>query len=144
MMADRSTFEMVHGKNVLTDRNPAETTTDGVIDIAALEALRSLDDGASLVNDVVGTFLKHAANLVEEFAHAESVGDGAAMLRIAHTLKSGSANVGAVRFSALCASLEKHLRAGKPCAASDVELLRKEQLVAGQELQKAVSQQFSQ
>ena len=111
--------------------------------MAPLEALRSLDDGASLVIDVVGIFLSHAANLVAEFAHAESVADGAAMLRIAHTLKSGSANVGAVRLSALCASLEARLRAGKPCTASDVEQLRQEQLAADQGLRKAVNQRFA-
>ena len=85
------------------------------IDVTALHALKELGGGDELVAEIVKTYLAHASSLVREFADSESIADAEAMLRIAHTLKSSSANVGAMRLSAMCAEMEASARAGRPC-----------------------------
>jgi len=82
--------------------------TTAEIDQSVLEGLRALggSDGAALLRDVVDAYLKTSAALVEEMRLALAGSDAASFTRAAHTLKSASANVGAVSVSQLARRLE--------------------------------------
>lgn len=71
-------------------------------------------DAPEVVVDLLDTYLEESAGLIETVASAYAAGDLATMLRPAHSLKSSSASVGAMRLSRLCADLENHLRGHLP------------------------------
>lgn len=85
---------------------------DAVLDPAAIARLRELDPTgqARLVERVVQAYLGSAERLQGQFADARARGDAAGIRMVAHTLKSSSASVGAVAFSATCARLEAAAR----------------------------------
>ena len=91
-----------------------------VLDPDKLGELRALDpDGqANLVSRVLTTYQTSLAKLVEQLrvAHAEQAWDQVS--RVAHTLKSSSASIGALALSALCADIERLLRAGDNAGAA--------------------------
>jgi HPt (histidine-containing phosphotransfer) domain-containing protein len=62
--------------------------------------------------DLLDTYLDESAGLIGVLQSAKADGREAEMLRPAHSLKSSSASVGAMRLSALCAALEEYLRQG--------------------------------
>ena len=75
------------------------------------------------VNRPFALFVEDAAQLVGKIETALSAGDARMLERCAHTLKSSSASLGAVRLSALCFELEK---CGRSLALEDaVELFGK-------------------
>ena len=90
-----------------------------VLDAACMAELRALDpDGkAQLVKRVLATYQASLAKLVEQLrvARADSAWDQVS--RVAHTLKSSSASIGALALSALCADIERLLRAGDRTSA---------------------------
>jgi HPt (histidine-containing phosphotransfer) domain-containing protein len=67
-------------------------------------------DAPEVVVDLLDTFLDESVKLVNTIVDAHAAGDQATMLRPAHSLKSSSASVGAIRLSLLCADLESYLR----------------------------------
>lgn len=71
-------------------------------------------DAPEVVVDLLDTYLEESAGLIEMVVTAYAAGDMATMLRPAHSLKSSSASVGAMRLSRLCADLENHLRGQMP------------------------------
>lgn len=87
---------------------PLESRTSS-LDPAPIAALRSLDpDGKrDLIQRAVIKFLDYSDNLVARLAHAVTLGDGDEVSRLAHSLKSSSANLGAADLAARCAELEK-------------------------------------
>ena len=91
-----------------------------MLDAAAMAELQALDpDGkAQLVKRVLVTYQASLAKLVEQLrvAHAEQAWDQVS--RVAHTLKSSSASIGALALSALCADIERLLRAGDNAGAA--------------------------
>jgi len=90
-----------------------------VLDEACMAELRALDpDGkAQLVRRVLATYRDSLARLVAQMrqAHADAAWEQAA--RVAHTLKSSSASVGALALSSVCADIERLLRAGDSAGA---------------------------
>jgi HPt (histidine-containing phosphotransfer) domain-containing protein len=87
-------------------------------------ALRELDEGGEddLFTELVALFVEDAERLVGELQAALAEGDAHRLERCAHTLKSSSASLGAVRLSAICFELEKR---GRAQALDDVaELVR--------------------
>lgn len=70
-------------------------------------------DVPDVLIDLLDTYLEESANLVGMLQTAKTRGSEAEMLRPAHSLKSSSASVGAMRLSALCAALEDYLRGGQ-------------------------------
>lgn len=90
-----------------------------VLDAACMAELRALDpDGkAQLVKRVLATYQASMVKLVAQLrvARAELAWDHVS--RVAHTLKSSSASIGALALSALCADIERLLRAGDSAAA---------------------------
>ena len=85
-----------------------------VLDAQALARLHELDPGgkAGLVARVLATYARSLSSLLEQFAAARTAGDAQAQRHVAHTLKSSSASVGALKFSELCADTERRLREG--------------------------------
>lgn len=90
--------------------------TDGPISAQEFASLIEMigEDAPEVVVDLLDTYLDESVTLVSIMAEANAVGDKAIMLRPAHSLKSSSASVGAIRLSRLCADLESHLRGSGP------------------------------
>lgn len=84
------------------------------LDAQALQRLRELDpDGRhGVVQRVLQTFDASMERQMQLAAEARDRGDAAAVGAIAHMLKSSSASVGALAFSARCAQIERAVRGG--------------------------------
>ena len=87
---------------------PLPDAPSGVIEPAALANLRSLDPtGASrLLERVLVAFETLLARLGPQLDAARASGDAETVKHVAHTLKSSSASVGAIKLSRLCAEME--------------------------------------
>lgn len=94
---------------------PARARFDPVLDAAALARLTELDPTgqAQLVERVLRAFQTSAARLVPQLEAAHAVGDHASTRLVAHTLKSSSASIGALRLSRVCAHVEALVRQGE-------------------------------
>ncbi len=79
------------------------------IDPKALDAIRAIEQQGKpdLLVKVINIYLENSLQLLEALRRAASQGDAENVKRQAHSLKSSSANVGALRLSALCKDLEK-------------------------------------
>jgi HPt (histidine-containing phosphotransfer) domain-containing protein len=116
MVEDTATQDvMVELNNSGSDR----TTGGPVLDAAAMAELRALDpDGkAQLVKRVLATYQGSLARLVGQLAQARTDRAWDQVSRVAHTLKSSSASIGALGLSAVCAEIERLLRAGDSAGA---------------------------
>jgi HPt (histidine-containing phosphotransfer) domain-containing protein len=82
------------------------------IDRSVLCGLQDLqvEGGPSLVKRVVDAYLTDSEPLISQLKEALSVNDGEALQRSAHSLKSSSANVGALRLSEISRELEMNCR----------------------------------
>ena len=91
----------------------------GHVDDAVIESLRALErNGATaLVERVVAAYLDHGPAQLAAAREAVTSGEAGGLLRAVHTLKSSSANVGALRLSGMCRELEAAARGGFPPAA---------------------------
>jgi CheY-like chemotaxis protein len=87
-----------------------------LLDEKALNAIRALqsDSLPDLVVQIVDLYLEDAPILMNNIVEALEAGDVEPIYRAAHTLKSSSANVGAISLAALCQELESGARSGKP------------------------------
>ncbi len=74
----------------------AESTIQGLLAI-----------GSDLIVDLVDLYLKDAAERIQVTVEAFDSADPAAVGRATHALKSASANLGALNFSAVCGELER-------------------------------------
>jgi CheY-like chemotaxis protein len=83
----------------------------GLLDQEALATLRQLRPG--LLRRVVDAWLEQSPALYRDVELAARSADGALLYRAAHSLKNGSANVGARQLSELCAELEQRGRHGQ-------------------------------
>ncbi len=88
------------------------------IDMKTLESMRPLQrqGQTDVVTRVVRLYLANAPATFQELQTAADKGDTATVFRLAHSLKSSSAMVGALRLSELCKTLEARAReaAGGP------------------------------
>ncbi len=91
------------------------------IDMTAIELIRDMERrGATrLLERLVATYISTAARLVAQAAYALKAGDVASLQHATHTLKSSSANLGAVELSRRFAVLEGHARTGALSAARE-------------------------
>jgi HPt (histidine-containing phosphotransfer) domain-containing protein len=71
-------------------------------------------DMPDVLVDLLDTYLDESAGLVGVITDGARKGDFSSILRPAHSLKSSSASMGAIRLSKLCADLESHLRGSLP------------------------------
>jgi HPt (histidine-containing phosphotransfer) domain-containing protein len=83
-----------------------------VFDLPTLHKLAALDPSGQnqLLGRVLRAFEQSLQRLGAEIEQARRAGDGQAARLAAHTLKSSSASVGALRLSRLCLALERALR----------------------------------
>jgi PAS domain S-box-containing protein len=88
-----------------------------LLDSAALDNIRALDDDGTVVAEVIQAYLDEAPAQLRSLHGALRTGDGAALARAAHALKSASFNVGAVRMGETCRDLERMGKAGDLAAA---------------------------
>ena len=94
-------------------RQAASTTcTDDLLDAQALQRLRDLDpSGANrLLERVVQAFASSTGRLLPQLDEAMAAGDLHGIRHVAHTLKSSSASIGALKLAALCAEVEAMIR----------------------------------
>jgi len=61
---------------------------------------------------VLATYTRSLERLLEQLRQSREASDLQAQRHVAHTLKSSSASVGALKLSALCADIESRLRDG--------------------------------
>jgi len=96
----------------------AEETGAPPIDRTVLERIRMLEgpDRQGLVEKVVSLYLSDSLKHMERIRNSAEAGDREALRRAAHTLKSSSANVGAMRVSETCRRIEAETAEGTPSA----------------------------
>jgi HPt (histidine-containing phosphotransfer) domain-containing protein len=95
-----------------------------VLDEAVLDELRAATgDDEAFIADLIETYIAEGATNVDGMVAAAAAGDPAAIVRPAHTLKSSSASVGAMRLSAICREIEEAGREARSDGlVEDVEL----------------------
>ncbi len=92
-----------------------------VLDTMALENLQAMSSGdADFLTALINTFLEDAPQLLADMREAAETGDAAALRIAAHSLKSNSAEFGALALSALCKDLEMQAKAGDLTGAVDM------------------------
>ncbi|HEY8170666.1 MAG TPA: Hpt domain-containing protein [Candidatus Limnocylindria bacterium] len=83
------------------------------LDRAALDDLLAMAGGdASLLVELLDSFIADADQYATELDAAIAAGDDAALVRPAHSLKSNAMNVGATRLAELSRALELDARGG--------------------------------
>jgi signal transduction histidine kinase/CheY-like chemotaxis protein/HPt (histidine-containing phosphotransfer) domain-containing protein len=92
--------------------------TSGAIDATILSDL--LDTMGSEFGDLVRVYLEDAPQRIAAIETAAGVGDAAAQVAPAHTLKSSSANIGAAALSELARGIEHTARAGVPTGPAEI------------------------
>ena len=99
--------------------------SDEPIDRAAFANLVEMTGGEmEFVDELVDTFLEDGARQVDALQAAVAGSDVAAMVRPAHSLKSGSLNVGAMHLGGRCRELEEAARGGEvPDAARRIDAI---------------------
>ncbi|TME12500.1 MAG: Hpt domain-containing protein [Chloroflexi bacterium] len=97
-----------------------------VLDDAVLDELRDATGGdEEFIVDLVETYATEGAANLDGILAAAAAGDPASIVRPAHTLKSSSASLGAMRLSAIARTIEEAGRAGvSDGLAADAELAR--------------------
>jgi TMAO reductase system sensor TorS len=92
----------------------AEDPPTASLDASVLETIRALDrqGTAEILKNVIDIFFRETPPLLQSLHQAASQGDAAALQRTAHSLKSGSDNLGARRLAELCRELEASARSG--------------------------------
>ena len=80
----------------------------GVLDLAAIERIRAMERrGAErLLERLIETYLTSSERLMAEAEAALGRADATALRQAAHTLKSSSANLGAIELASRCAGIE--------------------------------------
>jgi two-component system, sensor histidine kinase and response regulator len=97
---------------------PLQSDDDTLLDQAALDNIRAIDDGdGSVIREVIEMYLAEAPEHLTKLHAALERSDGAALGRVAHALKSASFNVGAMRLGETCRELERIGKAGELAAA---------------------------
>jgi HPt (histidine-containing phosphotransfer) domain-containing protein len=91
-------------------------TTDGalVLDPGVIAELRAATgDDDAFISELIESYLAEGQANVDSLSAAAAHSDLALFTRAAHTLKSTSATVGAMRLSELCRGLEESARNGR-------------------------------
>jgi signal transduction histidine kinase/CheY-like chemotaxis protein/HPt (histidine-containing phosphotransfer) domain-containing protein len=107
----------------------APESTASSIDLQTLDQLgtRLGTQTSGKLSELIGVFLQHTEAFFEPLERAAVQHDRETLLYIAHTLKSSSANLGAVRLSQLCRALEEACHAqNTPLATERARLVADE------------------
>ncbi|WP_052162116.1 response regulator [Aquabacterium sp. NJ1] len=93
---------------------PASAVADhsDLFDAEALRRLRELDPRGDnrLIERVAKAFETSVGRLLPQLDEAFKMNDSAAIMHVAHTLKSSSASIGALKLSQMCAEIETMIR----------------------------------
>ncbi|MHC1653354.1 ATP-binding protein [Stenotrophomonas maltophilia] len=89
---------------------PPSVAPQPVLDRAVLDELRAVIGEAA--NQIISVFLEDTPALVQELQQAAQAGDETRLLAVAHSLKSSSANVGALSLSTVARRIEHEARSG--------------------------------
>ncbi|MCZ6874761.1 MAG: response regulator, partial [bacterium] len=90
---------------------PVCAKPSAAIDPTVLDALRELPTGAEIVAKILRTYLSTTPSLLDNLWDAIKHDDASSIRQAAHSFKSASGNVGAVRLATLCKALETMGRA---------------------------------
>ncbi len=92
------------------------------VDPAALNELKAFQDEGDddIVAELIGIFLDDCPGRLESIRHGVENDDAAEIASAAHALKSSSAQLGALRMSAICQMLESDGKAGKTDNAAEL------------------------
>ena len=104
--------------SVMPARPPAATMRMTALDAVIITDL--LDTMGSEFGDLVRVYLEDAPQRLRDIESAAETGDAAAQIAPAHTLKSSSANIGAMALSELSRSIEHAARAGIPTGPAEL------------------------
>ncbi|MFN7087450.1 MAG: ATP-binding protein [Burkholderiales bacterium] len=91
-----------------------------VLDSRVIANIRDLGgaDGSGFLGELIGAYFRSADELLSNMRQALAAGAARELQRAAHTLKSSSANLGAMSLHDLCLKLEKDTAAGIPAQAA--------------------------
>ncbi len=86
-----------------------------VLDLAMLSGLKALDtpENPGFMEKIVGIFVKDTPAILDKMKEARGKGDMQTLHRLAHSLKSSSASLGAMLLSELCKKLEVQASLGE-------------------------------
>jgi signal transduction histidine kinase/DNA-binding response OmpR family regulator len=115
---------------------------DDVLDAGALDRLRELDPTGEnrLMERVLSAFESSIGRLMPQLADAHNTQEISGIRHVAHTLKSSSASIGAMKLSRMCAELEAMARAEQTDGMGErVEALQAEVEVVHVALKKILS-----
>ena len=99
---------------------PPEANRETMLDPKVLENIREMDPDGSVLIEIFQMYLDELPQHVQALKDSAAAGDGAAMARVAHALKSASFNIGAKPVAELCKRLEQQGRAGNTTGAADM------------------------
>ena len=103
------------GASLAAAAEAAQSEAPSVLDADALARLKELDPTGEnqLLARVVKAFETSAARLMPQLQDARNIGDSHGLRHVAHTLKSSSASIGAMKLSQICADIETRIRTEK-------------------------------
>ena len=110
--------------------DPHRAGSSGAIDPATIQGLRELggEDEPGLLGELIDIFLEDAPERMKDITEGLATGDIGRVERGAHTLKSSSANIGALGLSDLCRRIVESSRSNQAdrlpelCRASERSL----------------------
>lgn len=101
--------------------SPEKVDAPPVLDSRVLNSLRQMagSKAATLLRQIITHYLEDAPQRLQDIQDAVTDGDAQALRQSAHTLRSSSANLGAMNLSHLCKELEMIGRAGTTTDAQE-------------------------
>ena len=110
MECDRNWPSAEHGSALQDPEKQVALPPQPVLERAVLDELQAVIGDAA--GEIVAVFLDDAPALVQQLQQAAQAHDSARLQAVAHSLKSSSANVGALSLSAVARRIEQEARAG--------------------------------
>ena len=120
---------------------PVSTPELPVLDVSVMEAIRSLGGPGDpdVFNEVANLFLADVPVHLAALTAAIAAGSAESVAQIAHRLRGGALEMGALRMAPLCAAIEHAARAGSlEHAAAQAESLDREFAAARAALEQAI------
>ncbi len=120
---DRGHNVSADDSNGFVSSDPIEAMqTQSVLDESVLDTLRSLATSSQpdLFVKIINTYLESSLVLMEQLIESDEVEDIDRITHASHTLKSSSANVGAIELSQLCGKIEAMARSENMVGYTDV------------------------